>query len=156
MGITAPGLVPTRNGPRLSIAHSDSLMLFIVSAKRIKSNLSSSITLMPLRSPQNTEPRGTVTRSTSLPASSSIRLFIRQCDFASARSIPYYDFTDYLRLLPELDGIFNDEDGHYAEKGYELLSQELVKFLRPLVDEIADARAEGGSPGEKALLETRP
>jgi lysophospholipase L1-like esterase len=77
-------------------------------------------------------------------------------DFTAARGIPYYDFTGHLRSLPELDGIFNDENGHYAEKGYELLSRELVKFLGPLVDEVAVAKADGGSPGDRSLPGTRP
>ena len=59
-------------------------------------------------------------------------------NFASARGIPYYDFTPYLRTLPDLEGVYNEKDmcGHYSEKGYELLARELVKFLAPFVDEV--------------------
>jgi lysophospholipase L1-like esterase len=62
-------------------------------------------------------------------------------DFASARNIPYYDFTPYLRSLSDHEGIFNDEDGHYAEKGYELLARELVRVLVPIVDRVTLARS---------------
>jgi hypothetical protein len=61
-------------------------------------------------------------------------------DFASARKIPYYDFTPYLRSLSDHEGIFNDEDGHYAEKGYELLARELVRVLVPIVDRVMIAK----------------
>jgi hypothetical protein len=62
-------------------------------------------------------------------------------EFAKGKDIPYYDFTPYVRSLPDLQGIFNDEDGHYAERGYKLLARELVRFLVPLVDEATAARA---------------
>jgi hypothetical protein len=36
--------------------------------------------------------------------------------------------------LPDLKGIYNYDDGHFAERGYELLARELVKFLAPIVE----------------------
>jgi hypothetical protein len=72
-------------------------------------------------------------------------------DFASARKIPYYDFTPYLRSLPEHTGIYNDKNGHYAERGYELLARELVRFLTPFVDDVAalDADKESRRRGSR-------
>jgi lysophospholipase L1-like esterase len=55
--------------------------------------------------------------------------------FSDVRHIPYYDFTTYLRSLPDHHGlVVSDEDPHYSPKGHELLAREVVKFLAPLVN----------------------
>jgi hypothetical protein len=57
-----------------------------------------------------------------------------QRDLAASRGVPYYDFTDYLRRLPDLEGIYNEDDGHYSSLGNTHFAKELVRFLAPLVD----------------------
>ena len=53
----------------------------------------------------------------------------REREFAEARNVPYYDFTDYLRRLDDHQGLYNESDGHFSGEGNEHLARELVRFI---------------------------
>lgn len=57
---------------------------------------------------------------------------ILQKEYAKKEGIPYYDFTDRVRRLPDLEGFFT-EDGHYTEKGSRMFAEELAAFLYPMI-----------------------
>ena len=59
-----------------------------------------------------------------------------QKDYASSKGVPYYDFTDYLRTLPEAEigEAYLEKNEHFSLKGNMLFTQELVRFINPLID----------------------
>jgi hypothetical protein len=62
--------------------------------------------------------------------------------YAEAERVPYYDFTKYLRLLTDHQGIYDERDGHFSAAGNTLLAEELVRFIW---------RIKAGSGGEAGL-----
>ncbi len=53
--------------------------------------------------------------------------------FAEANAIPYYDFTPFMRALPDLQGMYWEENGHFTGKANALFAQEIVRFIAPLL-----------------------
>jgi hypothetical protein len=53
--------------------------------------------------------------------------------FAEANAIPYYDFTPFMRALPDLQGMYWEENGHFSGKANDLFAREIVRFLAPLL-----------------------
>jgi len=57
-----------------------------------------------------------------------------QKKYAAVKKIPYYDFTDYLRRLPSLEGIYFEDNGHFTDQGNILFAQEIVKLIDPILN----------------------
>jgi len=53
--------------------------------------------------------------------------------YAQSHGVPYYNFTTYLSSLPDLEGFYWEEDGHFTRKGNVHLARELVRFLCPII-----------------------
>ena len=49
--------------------------------------------------------------------------------YAESKQVPYYDFTDDLRLLKDHEGVYSERDGHFSAAGNKLLAEELVRFI---------------------------
>jgi hypothetical protein len=52
-----------------------------------------------------------------------------QAEYARAHGVPYYDFTADLRAQADLDGVYNEDDGHFTALGNMLFARELVTFI---------------------------
>lgn len=55
--------------------------------------------------------------------------------FAQANKIPYYDFTPAMKGMPDLEGMFWEENGHYSGKANAVFAREIVRFIAPLMHE---------------------
>jgi hypothetical protein len=53
--------------------------------------------------------------------------------FAETNAIPYYDFTPFLRAMPDLKGMYFEEHGHFTPQANALFAQEIVRFIAPLL-----------------------
>ncbi len=53
--------------------------------------------------------------------------------FARAHEIPYYDFTPAMKGMPDLAGMFWEENGHYSGKANAAFAREIVRFIDPLM-----------------------
>ena len=55
-------------------------------------------------------------------------------DFARQRKLPYYNFTPFMRDLPDKKDLIN-ESAHYTPKTNSYFAAELVRVLAPMVDQ---------------------
>ena len=53
--------------------------------------------------------------------------------FAEANAIPYYDFTPFMRAMPDVKGMYWEENGHFTGKANALFAREIVRFIAPLL-----------------------
>jgi hypothetical protein len=53
--------------------------------------------------------------------------------FAESNGIPYYDFTPFMKAVPDLKEMYWEENGHYSGKANALFAQEIVRFIAPLL-----------------------
>jgi hypothetical protein len=47
--------------------------------------------------------------------------------------IPYDDSTPFMRELPDLEGMYWEENGHFGGRATALFAQEIVRFIAPLL-----------------------